>query len=192
MSRFAWRLNGRQTSLLVLTLLLAGCAVMWEAYLFPAYGQWTIRKSQLADLTDEYARLNANLRASESVDREFQELGKDIEQTGSEQRVMSEFLRGLEGQARYPNLAIINIKPQPVEDGKTFKTYRVRLSLAGKLQDTLRFVAAVGDAGLNVGFDSFILRGAQGVNMVECDVTVRMIRIKTAAAPSAGGRGAKS
>lgn len=89
--------------------------------------------------------------------------------------------------ARHPSLTLINMKPLPVDDRGTYKIYPVKLAVAGKLQEVLQFVSAMTNRPVVVGLDGFSLRGIQGNNMVECTLSIWMVRLSGGPA-AAGGR----
>ena len=167
----------RQIVLGTITLNVVVCAWVVHYFVLPAYDEWRSLSSQAYVQAQEYAKLTANVAVRDSVEEEFKKLGPEIEQSESDQITLSQFLRDVEVLARLPSVMVINMKPLPVEDKGTYKIYPVRLSVAGKLQEILQFVSGVTNRPVVAGLEAFALRGIQGSNMVECTVSVWMVRL---------------
>lgn len=166
----------RQIALcLVAGVVLLGLLV-FESLILPAHDELT-RLSTVAEARSmEYARLSRNLDAGKLARERFESLDKVLAQEGSDEATLSEFLRELELLARRPSMRIVNIKPIPVDDQGTHRIYRANMSLAGKIQDILQFASEITDANTVEGLDNFMIRGTQGVSMVECSIVIRMVR----------------
>jgi Tfp pilus assembly protein PilO len=91
-------------------------------------------------------------------------------------------------------MMVNNTKPLPVENNGTHKIYKVRLSVAGKVQEIAQFVSALTHSEWIVGLEAFQLRGVQGHNMIECSLSVWMVRLipVAAVAPAAEGTGTEA
>ncbi len=172
------RLNPRQVALIVLMILFSLSIVTIDSYILPAYEEMDSARTSMHGLAAQYLRLTSNLAMSENIATEFQGLEKGIKQVDNDQITLSNFLRDLETQARLPNITIVNIKPLPIENKPTHKVYRVKISLAGRLQDMLQFMSNVSNGQKIIGFDSFSLRGVQGgLGRVECTLLIRKINV---------------
>ena len=172
------RLNPRQVALIVLMILFSLSIVTIDSYILPAYEEMDSARTSMHSLAAQYLRLTSNLAMSENIATEFQGLEKGVKQVDNDQITLSNFLRDLETQARLPHITIVNIKPLPIENKPTHKVYRVKISLAGRLQDMLQFMSNVSNGQKIIGFDSFSLRGVQGgLGRVECTLLIRKINV---------------
>jgi len=149
-----------------------------EHFVFPAYDEVVEMRERNRSQAAEFARLGGNLAIRQDVDQAFQLLGEAIKQTESDQITLSRLLRDLERTfAKYPDVRLTNVRPDPVEDANCHKVYRVKLDMAAKLPDLLKFIQDLTGGTEVVGMEGFSLRGVQGVNMVECSLSLRMIRL---------------
>ena len=171
------RLQPRQRVLAVMTLTMVLGAALVNYVVLPVYDEWRGLSSQVELEALEYRKLTANLEARQYVNAEFGKLGEEVWQLESDQITLSRFLRDVEALARHPSLTVINMKPMPVEDKGSYKVYPVRLSVAGKLQEVLQFVSDMTNRATVVGMDGFAIRGIQGSNMVECSISIWMVRL---------------
>jgi Tfp pilus assembly protein PilO len=177
MKRWIRKLNAREIILFALTGVAAVSAVGVRSFILPAYDEGSALRSKVRLQAAEYARLEANLQVKDSVNKQFERLGEKVSQSASDQMTLSDFLRELETLARHPSLTLINMKPLPVKNEVTHKIYRVKLSVAGKLQEILQFITDVTNGPDVTGLESFALRGVQGLNMVECNLSLWMVRL---------------
>ncbi len=177
MNKLIRKFKIREILLFGLTILVAVCGLAARHYIVPAYDRWQALRSLVHVRAIEHAKLTANLAVRESVNRQFESLGPKVRQTNSDQITLSEYLRDLETLARHPSMTLINMKPLPVEQEETHKIYRVKLSVAGKLPEILQFISDVTNGPTITGLKTFTLRGVQGSNMVECSLSLWMIRL---------------
>jgi hypothetical protein len=125
----------------------------------------------------EHARLTRNVEMKQGVDKAFAQLGPEAYQRESDPLTLAGWLRELELLARLPSMALNNMKALPVKLEGSHKVYRVRLTISGKLPEVLRFISSATHGQSIAGLESFSLRGVQGINMVECGLSLRMIRL---------------
>lgn len=177
MRQFLQRRRPREVAFFGLVCLLIMGLPIVRRYLLPAYDEWQAVRSTVQMQAVEHAKLTANLAVRGSVDRQFKSLGPKLIQSASDQITLSEYLRELETLARHPDMTLVNMKPLPVKQEHTYKIYRVRLSVAGKLQDIMQFVSDVTHGPAVTGLEAFTLRGAQGHNRVECSLCLWMVRL---------------
>lgn len=175
--------TARQISLCVIAMAVLLFVILLEALVFPAYDELARLEKTSEARAAEHARLSRNLAAGKVAQERFASLGKTTQQTGSDETTLSEFLRDLELLARRPSLRIVNIKHVPVDDQGTHRIYRAHLTLAGKIQNLLQFASEITDANDVEGLDNFMIRGVQGVSMVECSLVIRMVRTVEAPTP---------
>lgn len=149
----------------------------FEWGLLPAARQWWSLRESVSIQAEKLARLETNLRIARQLGSDFHEVLAAAGQKESDERTLSDFLRELETQARRPGLTIVNIKPFPVSDRGSYKQYRVRLSMAGKLPEILYFAAGLMGGRPVVTSESFSIRGQQGVNEVECTFTICLVTL---------------
>lgn len=177
MKRPVRKLNPREVLLAAIAVIGVIIFPMFRWGILPAYHQWQSLRYSTTMQTMEYHRLRSNLSMRKSVGEQFEKLGTNIFQEQSDQITLSDYLRELEALARYPSLTVIGIKPLPVVNEKSHKTYRIKLSVAGKLPEILQFVAKVTNGPTVTGLEAFSLRGVQGANRVECSLSLRMVRL---------------
>ncbi len=150
----------------------------FQYLLFPVYDDWCELRASIEIQEAEYTVLTRNLAAKSGVDEQFRSLDEGLWQSGSGQDAYSRFLSRLEMLARREGVTMVNAKPFPVQDELTHSAYNVKLSLAGKLQQLLKFTSALTDGSMAVGIDSIRLKAIQGLNMVECTMSVSTIRLR--------------
>ncbi len=170
-------LDPRQTCLVAIGVAVIVFAGICNYLILPAYDQWRDVRRFIADQQAQYEKLTRNLGIKQSVDEQFARLAREAIQIDSDQGTYSKFLRRLEMQARQFDVAIINTKPFDVEAAPTHNIYRVKLSVAGKIHQLLKFICGLTDGPAVVGTESLTLRAVQGINMVECTMSVWMVRL---------------
>jgi len=173
--------NVRRVVLFAAAALVLLCAHLCDALILPAYDELALLRSLAESRALELARLSGHLAVSDVVKERFDALADKVRQVDNDEVTLSGFLLDLEAAARHPSISIVNTKPFPVQDEGTHKVYRVKMSVAGKLQDVARFVSDVTNGNSVVGIESFSLRGVQGVSMVEFAAVLRMIRVASSA-----------
>jgi len=171
------QITPREYMVFGVTTLLVVCGPFIQRWILPAYDQWTNLRSHVDLQAADYAKLTANLAIKESVNQQYEKLNQKTRQNETDQIVLSEYLRDIESMARHPSLTLINMKPMPVKAEKNYKIYKVKLAIAGKLQEILQFVSDVTHSPSITGLESFSLRGVQGDNLVECNISFWMIRL---------------
>ena len=177
MIRFKRKLSPRESVLFSLTTLGLLCLLVVHGYLLPAYDQWQLSKSSAQLQGLEYAKLNSNLAIKQSVNQQFHKLGPNALQLKSDQITLSEYLRELETLTRHPSITLINMKPLPVKAETNHKIFHIKLSVAGKLPEILQFVTELTHGETITGLEGFSLRAMQGNNMVECSLSLWMVRL---------------
>lgn len=145
--------------------------------LIPSGRECSALRAQLQTKNIEYTRLARNVEMKQPVDAAFGRLGPQANQNESDPLTLAAWLRELEMLARLPGMTLNNMKALPVRQERAYKVYRVRLSVSGKLPEVLRFVSASTHGDSIAGLESFSLRGIQGMNMVECGLSLRLIRL---------------
>ena len=176
--------NVRRVALFATAALVVLCAYLCNALILPAYDELASLRSLAESRALKHARLTGHLAVSDVVKERFDALADRVRQADNDEVTLSRFLLDLETAARHPSISIVNIKPFPVQNEGTHKVYRVKMSVAGKLQDVTRFISDVTNGNSVVGVESFSLRGVQGVSMVEFAAVLRMIRIASSAPPN--------
>ncbi len=167
----------RQLALLWLTVLVVVVALGAVYWVFPTYDAWRDLRSGAGMQAIEHARLRANLAMGQRVNEQFQQGGGKAFQGASDQITVSQFLIELETLARLPSLTLINARPMPARQKGPYKTYAVKLSLSGRLNEILQFVWEVTSGESIVGLESFSLRGVQDRQLVECTLNLWMVRL---------------
>jgi len=183
--------NVRRVVLMAMMALILLCAHLCSALVLPACDELISLRSQAENRALEHARLIGHLAVSDVVKARFDALSDKVRQEDNDEVTLSGFLLNLEAAARHPSISIVNIKPFPVQNVGTYKVYRVKMAVAGKLQEVTRFVSDVTGRDSVVGIESFSIRGVQGVSMVEFAAVLQMIRVPssgTAMAPRRSGK----
>ncbi len=170
-------LEPRRAALLaVLGTILLGMLICQYSVL-PAFNQWRTAKASVEIKASQYARLAQNLAVKQSVQDRIKELPPEAYQLKSDEITLSEFLRNVEAISYLPSMTLINAKPLPVEDQGAYRIFRMKLSVAGKLEELLRFLFKLTTGKTPVGLESFRLRGVQGSELVECSLAIWMVRL---------------
>lgn len=177
MIQFLEKRSSREIILAGITLLMILTFLLFHYLIRPAYRQWQDLRAQVHLQTAEFERLQANLSVKDSVNQAFDQLPTTILQQDTDQITLSQYLRELESLARYPSLALITLKPQPVQREPYYKIYPIQLTVAGKLPEILQFVTDTTHGSQVTGLREFNLRAIQGVNMVECQLALGMVRL---------------
>ena len=175
--KFRIKLSNREWTLAAVT----GFALLFvpflNVYLLPAYDAFNAGRALKFAQQSEYAKLRSLLSLREEVDGRFAAIAGETNQKESDSITMSSFLRYIETRARYSTMTLINMKPQPVRDESGYKIYAVRMSLSARLFDVLRFVSEVTQGEMVTAIDTFTIRGVQGGHLVECTLSVWMVRL---------------
>lgn len=159
-------------------------ALLLRGLVLPAWNRAAELRAEATRLSGEHDRLTNNLAMKPSVDEEFRRLGPHAFQRESDQITLSSWLRELEAPANRPGILLGNMKAQPVKSDRASKVYRIRLSVSGSLQEILQFVSEANNGASYTGLESFSVRGIPGLNMVECVLSLRMVRLLSDAAKS--------
>lgn len=166
--------------LLVLTVTVIMLTVLLMIYylLLPAWHQWHEARDLAEARSQQYARLHGSLAIKDAVEEQSAALGKDVYATTSDEVALSEFFRQVESIAgREGGVKLINAKPMEARSSEGCRTYPVRLVVSGDLKEVLKFVTRLTAGQTVVALQEFSLRGVQGGNMVECALTLCMVRL---------------
>jgi Tfp pilus assembly protein PilO len=185
------KISLRELLIIGITGLLVIAGPFTQRWILPAYDQWMNLRSQVDLQAVDHAKLTANLAIKDSVNQQYQKVAPKTTADVSDQIVLSEYLREIESFARHPSMTLVNMKPMPVKTEANYKIYRVQLAVSGKLQEILQFVSDATHSSSITGLESFVLRGAQGDNMVECSLAFRMIRLTSGTSKPSTKSGAK-
>jgi hypothetical protein len=145
----------------------------------PTYRHWQGTRDNLAALGAEHTILAGNLAQSDQVVRAADELTRVPAQTASDEVTLSQYLKSLESATSAQHVELVTMTPQPVENHSGYKLYRVRLVVACRLPDALRFIDAVtrGHASLAPsGVGEFTLRASQTPGQVELSLSLVSMR----------------
>jgi hypothetical protein len=156
---------------------------LFRNVMLPTWREWASLRSRLHSQTAEHDRFVRNLSRKKVVDAEFARLDQQTWQTESDQMTLASWLRELEVMARLPGMNINNMKALPVKEERSYRVYRVRLSVSGKLPEVMKFVSETTNGQSVTGVEAFSLRGTQGPNAVECSLALRMIRLTSEKTP---------
>jgi hypothetical protein len=155
--------------------------VILKGLILPMAFEFGDLRQTASDQAEIYAGLRHNLESAKTVTRELSKLQEAPSQREAEQVIMSRLLRELEEAAHFPSLRLLNMKPMPVEQTKSFRVFRVRLSASGDLPDLVRFVDRATQGRAAKGLDSFWVRGTPA-GQVEAGLDFRMIDLTPAGA----------
>lgn len=145
--------------------------------LSPALDGLTVKQTAVENAFAQHGRLVKNVSVRDFVEQEFANFADEAFQNESDQITVSQFLRDVESLARQPNMTLLNMKPMPVKVKEQYKIYRVRLSAVGKLQDIVTFVSSLTNRKYITGLSSLSIRGVQGHGVVECTLSIWMVRL---------------
>lgn len=167
----------RQQVRIILLLAVLVSFLVLDRLMLPAWDEMRAKQDTSEASVRKHARLGRNLLAARQIEGLIGRQQRVSEQVKSDEITQSEFLRDLEATSRLPRLRIVNIKPFSAQDTGTHRIYRVKLSVAGPLQEVLQFVASVMAGPNPTGLDSFSIRGVQGKGIVESTLTIASIRL---------------
>ncbi|MGE5608213.1 MAG: hypothetical protein ACM359_03075 [Bacillota bacterium] len=177
MMKWKGELTGRQWALCMAAAMVILAIAILRYGLVPSAREWKLLRSQWRVKNAEYARLVRNVGMKQGVEEQFTRLGAQAYQNESDPMTLAAWLRELELLARLPSMTLNNMKAMPVKHESAYKLYRVRLAVSGKLPEVMKFISAATHGESLTGLESFALRGVPGVNMVECGLSLRMIRL---------------
>lgn len=153
------------------------CALVFQSFVRPAYDEWQQTKTSVAIQAAKLARLRRNLGIRRSVDEQYARIPAQTFASASDEVVLAKFLQELEMVGRNPAMSLVNMKPQAVQVTGTHRSFPVKLTIAGKLQEVLRFVVAATNRPEVTGLRSFSVRGVQHGNLVECSLFMWMVKL---------------
>lgn len=180
--KFRIKFSNREWTLAAVTVFAALIVPFLQIYLIPTYDAFNAGRARLLAQQSEYAKIHGLLSLREEIDVRFDSIAGEAHQEQSNQITMSSFLRFLETHVRYSTMTLINMKPEPVREESGYKIYAVRMSLSARLFDILRFVSEVTHGEMVAAVDSFTIRGVQAGQLVECTLSVWMVRLPRARA----------
>ena len=175
--RFTRSLKTREWLLIVAAAVVLAGLPLVKRVIVPAYDNWRSLREEVGRLEGEMTELVQNIAIAEKVRAEFARLGDHAAQRDTDEVTLSAFLRDVEATARKPNVTLVNMKPMPVDETTTHKTYRVHLAVAGRLADVTQFVADLLGGAWITSLDGFTVRGVQDGRTVECNLQVSMLRL---------------
>ena len=178
------KLKPQQAILLGMAGAVGLCALVFQSFVRPAYDEWQQTKASVAIQAAKLARLRRNLGIRRSVDEQYVRIPAQTFASASDEVVLAKFLRELEMVGRNPAMSLVNMKPQAVQMTGTHRSFPVKLTIAGKLQEVLRFVVAATNRPEVTGLRSFSVRGVQHGDLVECSLFMWMVKL-TGRAPEA-------
>lgn len=171
------QLKDREWAMLLIAVGALALLLVYRFWLLPAYRQLSHARAQVQAQVANDQRLRSNLAARDSVNKTFASLGDHVFQQQSDQLTLSSWLRDLEALARRSSLNLMNMKPQPVQREPSYQVYGVKLSASGQLPQILQFISAATHNDAVTGLESFSLRGLPSGNMVECSLSLSMVRL---------------
>ena len=158
---------------------LAGVAVLaGRGWLWPAYERWSAASALLSARTQEYEKLRGFLAVEGEVDEAHGRLPAGVIQRESDAITLSAYLRELESLARLPSLTIVNAKPEAVVEGPAGRRYPIRLTVSGTLKEVGQFVTRLTGESAGVQLRGFAVRAVQGGALVECNLSIELIRLR--------------
>ncbi len=178
-----WKMSERQRGLCVMGAVVVLLIPVLRGVVLPTWREWSELRGNLGRRWLEHGRLSRNLSRKSAVDAEFGRLEGEAWQTEADSMTLASWLRELEVMARLPGMSINSMKALPVKDAGSYRLYRVRVSVSGKLPEVMRFVSEATNGSVVTGLEGFSLRGAQGPNAVECSVALRMVRLTSEKTP---------
>ena len=139
--------------------------------------QWSDQRTRLEAQSLQLAKLKRNLALSGRVDHQVRQLGDQAVQNGTDEVTLARFLRRIETVSRDAGITLVNMKPLPVERCPTYKSYPVRLSVAGPIQKVLQFGNDLTHGPQITGTESFSVRAVRAANGVECTLSIWMVQL---------------
>ena len=177
MKNLDWRANLRLIVLIIIAVLSFAVFTVIRVWLKPAIEEWRELRERTQTQREEYQSLAANLALRDRVDAQFKELKLEGLPDEPDEIVLSTLLRDIESFSRFPTLTLVNMRPLPVQKRGDAKIFSVKMALSGKLQEILQFVGTLGKGSSVIGVESFSLRAVQGETMVECGLSLWMVRL---------------
>lgn len=151
--------------------------LMLRNLVLPAYDQWTYWRQKTTTDALEAARLTRNYAARKTIDAQFEELGADAIQQDTDETTLWKFLSDIEIMTRFPNMTVLSTKPVPVRHEPTHHVYGVRITVKAKLHEVLQFFSELTSGKVVVATNSFVMRGLQGQQLVECTINAALIKL---------------
>lgn len=161
--------SARESVLGVAVLVAALGFVALRTWILPAKDRLDAAVSRHESNVAEYRKLSAFLDSREEADRLYADLDPAVLQSDTDFVTLSHFLRRLETLAsRHRTLTLANAKPEEPESDGAVRRFPLRLTTSGAFPELVVFVTELLNEPVPVALESFVLRGTQGGEQVEC------------------------
>ncbi|MAE63530.1 MAG: hypothetical protein CMJ18_04600 [Phycisphaeraceae bacterium] len=180
MKRILERMTEREQVIALITLVVAIGFLCHRYAILPAWDRWQAARSAVQLERARYARLSNFIAVREQVDDQLAQLDAALVQRGSNELEISSALKHIESLRPSERLGITRMQAMPVTVEDAHIVYRFRMSISASLPELVRFVADLTREPAATGIESFSLRGAPAGRHVECELVLRVIRLKGA------------
>ncbi len=156
------RISTREKRLSVATAATVLLFLTYHVLLAPFVSEWQELKTNADGLQDELIRHTIALRQKETIDALYGELQEDIRQRGTDEEEIAELLQGLSGIYRGHGLTDKGTQVLPVEEGRFYRKFRIKMELEGRVIPVADFVGEVTGAGEPFRIEDIRLRAIAG------------------------------
>jgi len=137
------RVSARERKLLTVTAAVVALFMVYRLLFLPMIIRWRELHVTAAELEAELAEHRASIRQKERVERRYRELEKGIRQQGTDQEEIARFLGQVREKYAASALSDRGVYVLPVEDGGSFRKFRLRIELEGGVIPLADFLHAV-------------------------------------------------
>lgn len=164
-----------------LLLLIASCCVilvlMDQLVLGPILSQIKLLDAEIKAKSQTIRRNLRILSFRDSIMSEFSKYSHYFDMGGkSEDEIISNLLKAIEGVAKDKEITISNVKPGDFENNPVFRVYKTSLECMGKLSDLLQFMSALEESDDLFQIERYALTPkSKGSDIMKCSIDVARI-----------------
>jgi len=96
-------------------------------------------------------------RQRDQVLKSYKDYERYLKIKGSDEEIISEFLREIEKLSRESAISILNIKPQSTNKRKHYKEYTIEISIEASMRDFISFLYNLNNSNLLLKVEKLIL-----------------------------------
>ncbi|MFH1723973.1 MAG: hypothetical protein ABII00_05045 [Elusimicrobiota bacterium] len=180
------RFSSRERITCALTIGLVVLAPVVKLVVEPTFERWTSLHGRIEAMETRLQKGRRLLNQETRIRKAHERLALPARQRGSDQEEMGKFLKAIEGLARKSFLTITDLRPLPVEDGKSHKVYAVEMETRAPVLRLTRFLYGVQIASPPMQVEMLSLLSGKASTSAKLIISKVMITGKARAAGKTG------
>jgi hypothetical protein len=169
------KLNKREISFGVITLVLLGIVFLFTAVVDPQLKKHKILSRQLDRLQLDMTKARKNLLIKDRTDKIYDQIESLLDAENNQQRQISAFTRRLDMIYSQLNIKIRSIKILPVSNDNYYQRLSIKIEMAGHVKDFLKFIETINGHEEPIRIEQFELTAQETKDNIIASVIVSKI-----------------